>query len=120
MALLLLTICGLVAGASSTLTADQTSFRLFIFGILVPLPILILVQGHGRFHIAAAMLTVLFAGFILQLHWRSYRAWSPVARTTAAAWTGFTVTPAASISFLMPCLPASPMRSRWWTAPGCA
>ena len=82
LALFLLAICGLAAGATSTLAADLTSFRLFIFGMLGPLPMFILLDGNSRFHLAAAVLTVLYGGFSLQLHWRSYR--SLVTRLRAA------------------------------------
>jgi PAS domain S-box-containing protein len=72
-ALVLLAFCGLSAGATSTLAADLITFRLFIFGILSPLLIVILLGGNDRFHVAAACLVALFAAFTLQLHRRTYR-----------------------------------------------
>ncbi len=72
LALLLLALSGLVAGASSTLAADQPAFWLFAGSILGPLPVAIMVQGADRFHVSAAILAGMFTGFIFKVHRGAY------------------------------------------------
>ncbi|MEO8202171.1 MAG: PAS domain S-box protein, partial [Gemmatimonadota bacterium] len=71
-ALLLLVTCGLVAGATGTLTADLMSFRLFALSLLLPPTLAVLVLGHDRFHLASISLILLFGAFTLLLHRRTY------------------------------------------------
>ena len=71
-ALLLVVISGLVAGASSTLVADLVSFRLFALCILGPLPFGILANGTDREHWVAVFLVAAFAGFTTLLNRRSH------------------------------------------------
>ncbi len=70
--LLLLVVGGLVAVASGTFAADLVSFRLFAAGALGPLPVVILLSGDQRFHVAAAFLIALFGVFTLRLQRRNY------------------------------------------------
>ncbi|MDX2121791.1 MAG: PAS domain S-box protein, partial [Gemmatimonadota bacterium] len=71
-ALLLLIMSALVAAAVGTLTADLLSFRLFVAGMLGPVAPAILFHGTDRFHLTAALLTLCFAAFTLQLHRRGW------------------------------------------------
>jgi PAS domain S-box-containing protein len=74
LALLLVIIAGLVAGAASTLTADQPAFRIFLAAILLPLPVGILFNGQDREHWVAVFLVLLFGALMLVQHARGHRA----------------------------------------------
>jgi two-component system sensor histidine kinase/response regulator len=63
-ALLLLMLTGLVAGATMTLTPDRPSFFLFTAGILGPVPIGLLLNGSDREHYFAVFLVLMYAAFM--------------------------------------------------------
>ena len=68
-ALLLVILSAMIAAALTTLSADSVSFLAFVVGITVPVSIGILVSGHDRVHVSAAIGVTLFGiimGFIFR------------------------------------------------------
>jgi two-component system sensor histidine kinase/response regulator len=72
-ATILVVISGLVAGAANNLDADPVAFRLFLFTILGPLPVGILLNGQERVQEVLAVVTVFFAPFMWVLNKRAHR-----------------------------------------------
>ncbi|MFC1500219.1 hypothetical protein ACFL6T_04280 [Candidatus Zixiibacteriota bacterium] len=72
LALILVVFAGLIAGATSTLVADRTSFRIFCTAILLPLIGALLLNGTDRFQIFAAILTALYGLIITVIHQRTH------------------------------------------------
>ena len=62
LALILVVYAGLVAGATSTLVADRTSFHLFTATLLIPLGFALILSGGTaeRFHYDATLMTILY------------------------------------------------------------
>jgi PAS domain S-box-containing protein len=73
MAMLLVVLCGLVAGAAHNLDADPPAFRRFLFTSLGPLLVGIPLNGRDRMQLVAMLLIVIYGGFMLVLNRRAHR-----------------------------------------------
>jgi two-component system, sensor histidine kinase and response regulator len=73
MAMLLVVLCGLVAGAAHNLDADPPAFRRFLFTSLGPLLVAIPLNGRDRMQLVAMLLIVIYGGFMLVLNRRAHR-----------------------------------------------
>ncbi len=73
MAMLLVVLCGLVAGAAHNLDADPPAFRRFLFTSLGPLLVTIPLNGRDRMQLVAMLLIVIYGGFMLVLNRRAHR-----------------------------------------------
>jgi two-component system sensor histidine kinase/response regulator len=71
-ALMLVVVSGLVAGATSTLASDTPLFRAFLFSSLAPLAIGIVTGPLDRPRLVALVLVALFAASMLVLHQRAH------------------------------------------------
>ena len=71
-ALLLVVICGLVAGATSTLASDTRLFRAFLFGMLAPVALGIVTGPLDRPRLIALIQVGLFAIVMVVLHQRAH------------------------------------------------
>jgi two-component system, sensor histidine kinase and response regulator len=74
LALVLVVVAGLTAGATSSLVADRTTFLLFTAGILAPVPIGVLLNGTDRPHLVAVILILFFAAAMSRVHLGAHRA----------------------------------------------
>ncbi len=72
-ALLLVVLCGLAAGGVASVAADPWSFRYFLAGLLVPVPVGILQASFDRDNAMAIVLVVLFAAAMIVFHRGSNR-----------------------------------------------
>ena len=81
-ALILVVLAGIVAGATGTLVGDRRSFRYLLITTLAPLPVGILLQGHGRIQLIAILLTALFAWSMDRVHRRAHRTFAERVRAT--------------------------------------
>src|SRR5204862_37091 len=75
-ALILVVLAGITAGATGTLVGDRRSFRYLLITTLAPLPVGILLQGHGRIQLIAILLTALFAWSMDRVHRRAHRTFA--------------------------------------------
>ena len=73
MAMLLVVLCGLVAGAAHNLDADPPAFKRFLFTSLGPLLVAIPLNGRDRMQLVAMLLIVIYGGFMLVLNRRAHR-----------------------------------------------
>ncbi len=73
-ALILVTLAGLVGGATATLVADPPSFRAFLLFMLGPLPAGILAGGTGRTQWSMVLLVVLFGAMMVVVHSRAHKS----------------------------------------------
>jgi two-component system, sensor histidine kinase and response regulator len=73
MAMLLVVLCGLVAGAAHNLDADPPAFRRFLFTSLGPLLVAIPLNGRDRMQLVAMLLIVIYGAFMLVLNRRAHR-----------------------------------------------
>ena len=80
-ALILVVLAGIVAGATSTLVGDARSFRLFLLGVLAPVPVGILLEDQDRSHIIAVAFVILFAWGMNRIHARAHRTFVERVRT---------------------------------------
>jgi PAS domain S-box-containing protein len=83
MAMLLVVLCGLVAGAAHNLDADPQAFRRFLVASLGPLLVGIPTSGHERVQVVAVVLILIFGGFMLVLNRRAHRLLSDHLRSSA-------------------------------------
>ena len=81
-ALILVVLAGIVAGATSTLVGDPRSFRGFVIAALGPLPVGILTHGTDRAHVIAVAFVGLFAWGMNRTHLRAYRTFVERVRAT--------------------------------------
>ncbi len=81
-ALILVVLAGIAAGATGTLVGDRRSFRYLLITTLAPLPVGILLQGHGRIQLIAILLTALFAWSMDRVHRRAHRTFAERVRAT--------------------------------------
>ena len=73
LALMLMIVTGLVAGATSTFAADRRAFRSFLGALVVPLALgLVVMSPLTPLHVSALLLTGLFTLFMLVTHQRGY------------------------------------------------
>ncbi|MGH7538860.1 MAG: response regulator [Gemmatimonadales bacterium] len=72
-ALLLVVLCGLAAGGVASLAADQWSFRYFLAGLLVPVPVGIMQSSFQRDQAIAVILVVFFAAAMMVFQRDSHR-----------------------------------------------
>ena len=75
-ALILTVVAAIVAGGTSTLVGDTRTFLCLSVPILAPLPIGILLEGHGRSQLVAIALTFLFAFGMRRIHGLAHRTFS--------------------------------------------
>ncbi|HXL08396.1 MAG TPA: response regulator [Gemmatimonadales bacterium] len=75
-ALILVVLAGITAGATGTLVGDRRSFRYLLITTLAPLPVGILLQGHGRIQLIAILLITLFAWSMDRVHRRAHRTFA--------------------------------------------
>jgi two-component system sensor histidine kinase/response regulator len=73
-ALLLVILCGLVAAATSTLSADRIGFRIFLVGTMLPPAVGILAGELGRSRLISLLLIGTFAAAMFELHQRAHAA----------------------------------------------
>ena len=71
-ALLLVVLCGLAAGGVASVSADPWSFRYFLAGLLVPIPVGLLQTSFERDTAVAIFLVVLFAVSMIVFHRTSH------------------------------------------------
>ncbi len=71
-ALLLVVLCGLAAGGVASVAADPWSFRYFLAGLLVPVPVGLLQTAFERDTAVAVVLVVLFAAAMMVFHRNSH------------------------------------------------
>jgi len=83
--LVLVIFAGLVAGASSTLDADPSVFRVFVVILLGASAAGILMNGLSQLHVVAAILAMVFGAFMVALNALSHRALVKQIRTKAQA-----------------------------------
>lgn len=83
LSLILLPLCGMVAGGANSLTADRPSFSLLVICMLAPMPFGILAHGVDRTHGVAALLIVIFGVAMTAVNWRGHG--TLVAYLTSAA-----------------------------------
>jgi PAS domain S-box-containing protein len=69
--LLLMVVAGLAAAAIVTLTADQWSFRFFVVGLLIPLPVGLLQGDEVKSGVLATIMIMLFGAAMMVFHRRS-------------------------------------------------
>jgi PAS domain S-box-containing protein len=67
-ALLLVVLCGLAAGGVASVAADPWSFRYFLAGLLVPIPVGLLQTPFERDIAVAIFLVILFAAAMIVFH----------------------------------------------------
>ena len=73
LALVLMILTGLVAGAASTFAADRRAFRYFLAAIVLPLAAgLLVLAPSGDLHVVAVLLVGLFSLVMLVTHQRGY------------------------------------------------
>jgi two-component system sensor histidine kinase/response regulator len=82
-ALILTVVATIVAGGTSTLVGDARSFQCLMVPILAPLPVGILLQGHGRPQLIAVALTALFAFGMRRIHGLAHRTFADGVRAAA-------------------------------------
>jgi two-component system sensor histidine kinase/response regulator len=75
-ALILTVVAAIVAGGTSTLVGDTRTFLCLSVPILAPLPIGILLEGHGRSQLVAIALTFLFAFGMRRIHGLAHRTFT--------------------------------------------
>jgi len=84
LALVMMILTGLVAGAASSLAADRRAFRLFLAAIEIPLAAGLLATGAGaEQHLVAVLLIALFSIVMLILQQRGYAGLVQQALTNA-------------------------------------
>jgi two-component system sensor histidine kinase/response regulator len=71
-ALLLVVLCGLAAGGVASVAADRWSFRYFLAGLLVPVPVGLLQTSFERDTAVAILLVILFAAAMIVFHRNSH------------------------------------------------
>jgi len=81
-ALILTVVAAIVAGGTSTLVGDTRTFLCLSVPMLAPLPIGLLLEGHGRPQLVAVALTLLFAFGMRRIHGLAHRTF--VERVQAA------------------------------------
>jgi PAS domain S-box-containing protein len=72
-ALLLVVLCGLAAGGVASVAADPWSFRYFLAGLLVPVPVGLVQASFERDTAVAIVLVVLFAAAMIVFHRNSHQ-----------------------------------------------
>jgi two-component system sensor histidine kinase/response regulator len=82
-AIILVVLTGIIAGATSALVGDRRSFRYMLLTALAPLPVGILLQGNARFNVIAVILVVAFASAMDRVHGRANRTFREHVRATA-------------------------------------
>jgi len=82
--LLLLGLTGLLAGGLATLVADEWTFPIYALAMFLPLVIIVGLVGPGLFDELGVILIVIYIGFTIRLHRRSYRALRQQILTQAA------------------------------------
>ncbi|HEV2751165.1 MAG TPA: response regulator [Gemmatimonadales bacterium] len=83
MAMLLVVLCGLVAGAAHNLDADPPAFRRFLVTSLGPLLVGIPFSGRERVQLVAIVLILIFGGFMVVLNRRAHRLLNAHLRSSA-------------------------------------
>ncbi|HEY6807611.1 MAG TPA: response regulator [Gemmatimonadales bacterium] len=73
LSLILLPLCGMVAGGANSLAADRRSFLQLVICMLGPMVVGILAHGMDRTHGVAALLVVIFGGAMTLVNWRGHR-----------------------------------------------
>jgi two-component system, sensor histidine kinase and response regulator len=81
-ALILTVVAAIVAGGTSTLVGDTRTFLCLSVPMLAPLPIGLLLEGHGRSQLVAVALTFLFGFGMRRIHGLAHRTF--VERVQAA------------------------------------
>ncbi len=71
-ALLLVVLCGLAAGGVASVAADRWSFRYFLAGLMVPVPVGLLQTSFERDTAVAIFLVILFAAAMMVFHRNSH------------------------------------------------
>jgi len=75
-ALILTVVAAIVAGGTSTLVGDTRTFLCLAVPMLAPLPVGILLEGHGRPQLVAIALTFLFAFGMRRIHGLAHRTFA--------------------------------------------
>jgi PAS domain S-box-containing protein len=79
--LLLLGLTGLLAGGLATLVADEWTFPIYALAMFLPLVIVVGLVDAGLFDELGVILIIIYIGFTIRLHRRSYRALRTQLRT---------------------------------------
>jgi PAS domain S-box-containing protein len=72
-AMLLVVLCGLAAGGVASVAADPWSFRYFLAGVLVPVPVGLVQASFERDTAVAIVLVALFAAAMIVVHRNSHQ-----------------------------------------------
>lgn len=108
-ALILTVVAAIVAGGTSTLVGDTRTFLCLSVPMLAPLPVGILLEGHGRPQLVAIALTFLFAFGMRRIHGLAHRTFADGVRAAArqATLTGELVSQHAYLDGLLASAPVA-------------